>query len=584
MSQTAADILVDAIHDWGVEVVFGLPGDGINGVFEALRKRQDKIRFIQVRHEESAAFMACAYAKYTGKLGVCVTTSGPGGIHLLNGLYDAKLDKAPVLAITGMHYHDLIGTYAQQDLELDKVFADVARFNQRVMGPSHVEALADLACRTALCYRTVSHITFPLDFQEMEVKDSERSKRNRPHHSSDVYARSASLPSEQDMLRAAEVLNKGDKVTILIGQGALHAAEPLEQVAELLKAPIVHALLGKATLPDSSPYNAGGLGLLGTKPGQEAVENCDTLLMVGTSFPYMEFLPKPGKVRAIQIELDPMRVGLRYPVEVGLVGDSFRTLNDLIPLLRPKADGGFLTKAQDGMKEWREAMVKQETRMDLPLKPQVVAAELSKRLASDAIVSADSGTNTTWWARHIEVKRGQMHSCSGTLATMACALPYTIAAQVAFPNRQCICFAGDGGVSMLMAEIATAVKYKLPIRVVVIRNNSLGQIKWEQMVFNGNPEFACDLQPIDFAAVARACGATGFTLDNPNDCGRVFDQALAHPGPVVIDAIVDEYEAPLPPRITFAQAAHMAESLVKGEQDRGKIIKTLTKDKVKQLL
>src|ERR1044072_5284591 len=328
--QTASEILVQTIHEWGVDVVFGLPGDGINGLIEAFRKHQDKIRFIQVRHEESAAFMACAYAKYTRKLGCCLATSGPGGIHLLNGLYDAKLDGQPVLAITGMHYHDLIGTLAQQDVELDKLFQDVAVFNQRVMSPDHVEGLVDFACRTALSYRQPAHITFPLDLQEKEVSKRNRSKRNLPHHTSDVWAEPANFPQEADLRRAADVLNAGSKVVTRCGAGALHAGDELVQAAEVLGAPIVKALLGKAAVPDSSPYTTGGIGLLGTRPSQEALENCDTLLIVGSSFPYIEYYPKPGSTRAVQIELDPKRIGLRYPVEAGLVGDSKRSSQELL--------------------------------------------------------------------------------------------------------------------------------------------------------------------------------------------------------------------------------------------------------------
>src|SRR5437762_12683977 len=332
MTDTAAGVLIDTIHDWGVDIVFGLPGDGINGIMEALRTRQDRIRFVQVRHEESAAFMACGYAKFTGRLGVCLATSGPGGIHLLNGLYDAKLDGQPVLAITGLPYHDLIGTHTQQDVELDRVFMDVCKYNARVMGPSHVENVVDLACRTALTYHGVAHVTIPVDVQDMKA-DKLRSKRNVPHHTSDVAARSARLPSEEDLQRAAAVLNGGRKVAILAGRGALGAADELERTADLLAAPIVKALLGKAAVPDDSPYTTGAIGLLGTRPSQEALEECDTLLMVGTSFPYIEYYPKPGQAKGVQIDLDPMRIGLRQPVDVGLVGDSRRTLAALLPRL-----------------------------------------------------------------------------------------------------------------------------------------------------------------------------------------------------------------------------------------------------------
>jgi pyruvate dehydrogenase (quinone) len=412
MALTAADVLIETLQDWGVDVVFGLPGDGINGIMEALRKRRDEVRFIQVRHEEAAALMACGYAKFTGKLGVCLATSGSGGIHLLNGLYDAALDGQPVLAITGMAYHDLIGTHTQQDVALDQLFADVAKYNQRVMGASHVENITDLACRTALAYRGVAHITFPVDIQEMEV-GVHRSKRNVKNHTSDVSARGARLPAEDELARAAEVLNAGRKVAILAGRGALRAADELEQAAERLAAPIVKALLGKAAVPDESPYTTGTIGLLGTRPSQEALEECDTLLMVGTSFPYIEFLPKPGQARGVQIELDPMRVGLRYPVEVGLVGDSARTLAGLLPRLTCKSERGFLETAQKRMQDWRELMDSRATRMESPMKPQVLARELGQRLRSDAIVACDSGTIATWWARHIPARRGQMHSLSG---------------------------------------------------------------------------------------------------------------------------------------------------------------------------
>jgi pyruvate dehydrogenase (quinone) len=584
MGETAAGILIDTIHDWGVDVVFGLPGDGINGIMEALRTRQDRVRFVQVRHEEAAAFMACAWAKFTGRLGVCLATSGPGGIHLLNGLYDAKLDNQPVLAITGMAYHDLIDTYTQQDVQLDRLYMDVAKYNARVMGPAHVENVADLACRTALAYHGVAHITIPTDVQDMEASRKNRSKRNIAGHTSDVRARSARLPSDEDLRRAAEVLNAGGKVAILAGGGALAATEALEAAAERLAAPIVKPLLGKASVPDDSPYTTGPIGLLGTRPSQEALEECDTLLMVGTSFPYIEFYPKPGQARGVQIELDPMRIGLRYPVEVGLVGDSRRTLEALLPLLRRQEDRGFLTKAQEGMREWRALMLERATRRDTPMKPQVIAHELGQRLAPDAVCTCDSGTIATWWARHIPARRGQLHSLSGNLATMANGFPYAIAAQLAYPNRQVVAFVGDGGFSMLMAEFATCVKYRLPVKVFIVKNNTLGQIKWEQMVFLGHPEYGCDLHPMDFAAFARACGGHGFTIDDPARCGAVVEQALATPGPVIVEAVVDPFEPPLPAKITLEQARHFATSLLRGEPNREKIALTVLGDRVRELV
>src|SRR5438270_173204 len=585
MAKTAAEILVDRLIEWGVDTIFGLPGDGINGIMEALRQRQERIRFIQVRHEESAAFMACGYAKFTGRLGVCLATSGPGGIHLLNGLYDAKLDGQPVLAITGLPYHDLNDTHTQQDRALDRLFMDVAAYTTRVMGPSHVENVVELACRTALAYKKVTHITFPVDFQDMKADRKHASRRNVPGHTSDVRARSARLPDEADLRHAAEILNHGKKVAILVGQGALDATDTLEQTADKLGAPVIKALLGKAAVPDESPFTTGGIGLLGTKPSQEAMENCDTLLMVGSSFPYIEFLPKPGQAKSVQIDLDPIKIGLRYSVDVGLVGDSRRTLEALLPLLEHKKDRKFLKNAQEGKKDWEELMLKRATNMDKPMKPQVIAHELGKRLRDDAIISSDSGTITTWWARHIPAKRGQLYSCSGTLATMACGLPYTVAAQLAYPQRQCVAFIGDGGFSMLMAELVTAVKYKLPIVVVVIKNNTLGQIKWEQMVFLGNPEFGVDLQPIDFVKFAEACGATGYRIDDPKDCGAALDRALANvTGPVVIEAVVDPFEAPMPAKVTFDQATKFAESLLRGEPNREKIIATQISDRVRELV
>jgi len=583
MAMTASDVLVEGLLGWGVDTIFGLPGDGINGIMEALRTRQDKIKFIQVRHEEAAAFMACAYAKYTGKLGVCLATSGPGGIHLLNGLYDAKLDGAPVLAITGLQFHDLVHTFTQQDVELDKLFIDVCVYNARVMGPTHVENVVELACRTALTRRGVSHITIPVDTQDMKV-DHERSKRNVAHHTSDVRSRSARLPNDLDLEKAAEILNNGKKIAILAGAGALGAGEALEKLADRLGAPIVKALLGKACVADDSPFTTGGIGLLGTAPSQDVLEGCDTLLMIGTSFPYIEYYPKPDHARSIQIDIDPTRIGLRYPVEVGLVGDARRTLDLLLPLLKRNDHREFLENAQKSMQRWRQLMEEQGSRQDKPMKPQVIAWELGKRLPADAIVSCDSGTITTWFARQIPAKRGQMYSLSGNLATMACGLPYTNAAQIAYPDRTCVAFVGDGGLSMLMAELATAAKYKLPIRVVVLKNNTLGQIKWEQMVFLGNPEYGVDLYPIDYVKVAEACGCAAFHIEDAALCGDQLDKAFATEGPVLIEAVVDPFEPPMPGKIKPEQALHFAESLIRGEPNRAKIAWTAMSDKIREMV
>jgi pyruvate dehydrogenase (quinone) len=583
-SQTTSDALVETLLDWGVDTVFGIPGDGINGIIEALRIRQDKIRFVQVRHEEAAAFSACAYAKWTGRLGVCLATSGPGGIHLLNGLYDAKLDGQPVLAITGLQFHDLLHTFTQQDVELDKLFMDVCVYNSRVMGPTHVQNVVELACRSALSYRGVAHVTVPVDVQTQPVKSAPRSARNVPDHVSELMVHSAQLASDDQIARAATILNAGRKTAILAGRGALDARNELLSVAERLGAPIVKPLLGKGAVPDDHPLCIGGIGLLGTKPAQEALETCDTLLIAGSSFPYIEYYPKPGQARVVQIDVDGKRIGLRYPVEAGLVGDTARVMQALLRRLDYHEDRSFLETAQTGMQEWKELMLERGTRSDKPMKPEVVAHELNKLLSDDAIVATDSGTITTWIARHLVMRGNMMFSCSGNLATMACGLPYAVAAAIAHPGRQVVAFVGDGGLTMLLGELATCVKYGLDVKVIVIKNNALGQIKWEQMVFLGNPEYVCELQPIDFAMVARGFGVTGFSVDNPKDCAEVLRQALHTPGPALVEAVVDPHEPPMPPKATLKQIAHLAESLARGTPARGKIALTVASDVVRQIV
>ncbi|MGE0744811.1 MAG: thiamine pyrophosphate-dependent enzyme [Rhodospirillales bacterium] len=583
-SRTAADILIETLLDWNVDTIFGIPGDGINGIIESLRTRQDKIRFVQVRHEEAAAFAACAYAKWTGRIGVCIATSGPGGIHLLNGLYDAKLDHQPVLAITGLQFHDLLHTFTQQDVELDKLYMDVAVYNVRVMGPAHVENIVELACRTALATRGVAHVTIPVDVQSQQVSSAPRSKRNVPEHVSDVMAASAQMPRADQLDRAAKILNAGRKVAILAGQGALGARDGIAALAEKLSAPVIKPLLGKGVLPDDHPYCTGGIGLLGTRPSQDALEGCDTLLIAGSTFPYIEFYPKPGAARAVQIDVDPQRIGLRYPVEVGLVGDTAKVVEALLPRLENNRSRSFLRKAQDGMKEWNALLAERGTREDAPMKPQVVLHELDKQLRDDTIVATDSGTITTWAARYLRMREGMMFSCSGNLATMACGVPYAIAAAIAFPKRQVICVIGDGGLAMLMGELATCRKYDLDIKIVVIKNNALGQIKWEQMVFLGNPEYACELQPIDFATVARGCGLRAFTIEEAGRCADTLREAMATQGPVLIEAVVDPHEPPMPPKATMKQAAHLAESLARGTPARGKIALTIASDTVRELV
>lgn len=580
--RNASDVLVDRLLAWGVNVIFGLPGDGINGVFEALRKQKDRVRFIHVRHEEAAAFMACAYAKFTGRLGVCIATSGPGGIHLLNGLYDAKMDHAPVLAITGLQHSDLIGTFTQQDVALDKLFIDVAQFNERVMSGAHMESVADLAIRTALTSRGVAHITIPVDVQVQEIKKG-RSARNPMHHTSAVPTYFELSPCSVEIEHAADILNRGKKIAILAGQGALHATQELEETAEKLGAPVIKALLGKASVPDDSPYTTGGIGLLGTEPSQDALEGCDTLLMVGTSFPYIEFLPAPGSVKCVQIDIDPQRISLRHPADVGLVGDSKSCLRALLPLLKPH-DKAFLQKAQKAKIEWRKRMDEYGTLGDKPMKPQVVGWELGKRIPANAIVTSDSGTITTWWARYVPALRGQKHSCSGNLATMACGLPYAIAASVAYPDRPVYCIIGDGGLSMLLGELITVAAYKLNIKIIVIKNDTLGQIKWEQMVFLGNPEYACDLYPADYVAIARGAGIDAIQIQDPASCGAQLDSVLTRREPVLVEAMVDPFTPPMPAKVKASQALKLAEALVRGEPNRMMIVLTNAHDKVRELV
>jgi pyruvate dehydrogenase (quinone) len=583
-SKTAGDVLVGTLIDWGVDVVFGLPGDGVNGIIESLRRRKDEIRFIQVRHEEAAAFAACGYAKWTGKLGVCVATSGPGGIHLLNGLYDAKLDQVPVLAITGLQFHDLLHTFTQQDVELDKLYMDVCVYNSRVMGAAHTENIVSLAARTALAYRGVTHVTIPVDTQDEPVKDDPRSKRNIAHHVSEVTGRQHSIPSQKKLALAAEILNGAKKVAILAGQGALGAGNQLQVVADRLGAPVLKALLGKGAIPDDSPYTTGGIGLLGTRPSQEALEACDALLIVGSSFPYIEFYPEPGQARVVQIDHDAKRIALRCPVECPLIGDAAAVLDALLPRLNIHEDRSFLETAQKSKKKWDALMEERGTRTDMPMKPQVVAHELNKLLDSDAIIATDSGTITTWAARHIDIRNGMKFSCSGNLATMACGLPYGVAAAVAYPERQVVCFVGDGGLTMLMGEMATCRKYNLNVKIVVIKNNTLGQIKWEQMVFLGNPEYVCELEPIDFETVARGFGLASFRIEDPKDCASTLKAALAVKGPALIEAVVDPFEPPTPPKIEPKQALHFAEALAKGTPNAGKIVLTVGSDTVRELI
>ena len=577
-----ADIVAEALIDWNVNVIFGLPGDGINGFIEALRQRQNKFKFILVRHEESAAFMACAYAKYTGKLGVCVATSGPGAIHLLNGLYDAKSDNTPVIAITGSTYSDMMGSGYQQDVNLLQLFSDVAVYNTIINNPEQTEMAVDIACRSALSQRGVSHLTIPIDVQEMKLK-GRYSRHKVGGHTSDVNV--PRITSDTKLIeKAANILNSGEKVVILVGQGALGAGDEVISVAEKLGAPVVKALLGKAVIPDSHPVSIGGLGLLGTEPASDAMSEADTLLMIGTSFPYIDYLPKPGQAKGIQIDIKPDKIGLRYPVEVGLVGDSKLTLAVLLPLLRQKESLDFLKSKQQAMKNWVGLLKEQSTRTDKPIKPQVIAAAVSGELEDDAIISVDSGTITSWAARYINIRKGMKFSLSGTLASMACGLPYAIAGQIAFPERQSVAFVGDGGFTMLMGEFATAVQYNLPIKVVIIKNNTLGMIRWEQMAFLGNPEFGVEFTPIDYARFAEVCGGKGYSIKEPSEANSIMHEAMSEKKPTIIEAYVDPFDPPMPPKVEMEFVRKLAESFAKGQPYAKRIGLTLYRNQVHERL
>ena len=577
-----ADIVAEALIDWKVNVIFGLPGDGINGFIEALRTRQNKIRFILVRHEESAAFMACAYAKYTGKLGACVATSGPGAIHLLNGLYDAKADNTPVIAITGTTYSDLMNSNYQQDVNLLQLYSDVTVYNDMIGVPEQAEMAVDIACRTALAQRGVSHLTIPIDVQEKKLS-GKYSRHNVAYHTSDVYV-AETMPNHSLIEKAARVLNSGNRIVILVGQGALGAGDQVLAIAEKLEAPVVKALLGKAVIPDDNQYSLGGLGLLGTEPSSDAMSEADTLLMVGTSFPYVEYLPRPGQARGIQIDIKAEKIGLRYPVEIGLVGDSKLILSSLLPLLDQKYDLEFLQSKQDAMKKWNRLMEEQSTRNDKPIKPQVIAQAVSDELEDNAIISVDCGTNTSWAARFIDIREGMKFSVSGMLSSMANGLPYAIAAQIAFPERQSIAFVGDGGLTMLMGDFATAVQYNLPIKVIVIKNGTLGMIRWEQMAFLGNPEFGVEFSPIDWVKFAESCGGKGYGIKEPSEVKSIMNQAMKERKPTIIEAYVDPFEPPMPPKVEMGYVKEVAASFARGQPYTRRIGLTLFRDQVHNVL
>jgi pyruvate dehydrogenase (quinone) len=575
-STTAADQLVQRLIEWGIDVVFGLPGDGINGVMESLRTHRDQIRFIHVRHEETAALAACAYGKFTGRPSACLSTAAPGAVHLMNGLYDARIDQSPVIAITGMTYHDVIGTHYLQDINHDFALNDPCVYSQRIMGEAHVLNVVDMAVRSAIGQRGPAAIAFPIDIQSGEAVTGDRSIKNIAGHSAVTALDGRRIPPRERVQEAAQLLSAASKPLIFIGAGARGAGDEVEQVAERLGAPIVKAMLGKDAVPDDSPYCLGGYALVGTRPAQNALKSCDAILIVGSSSPYIEFLPEPGSAAGVQIDDRPERIGLRYPVQVGLCGDAKLTLTELLGLLETRSDRSFLEQAQAEMRDWRALEAERAAPHEAPIKPDAIPYHLGRALADRAILTGDSGTVTTWAAR-TELRRGQMFSFSGTMCSMMAALPYAIGAQVAYPDRQVVALTGDGSMTMMMGDLATLVQHQLPVKVVVMRNDVLGLIKWEQMAFLGNPQYGVELAPVDFVKVAEACGLRGVRIDDPARAGDQLTQALAMEGPALIEAVVDPHDMPMTPTINPEHAKGFAWGMARGEPNREQIGLTMSR-------
>jgi len=541
-----SDIIVDTLIQWGVTHVFGVVGDGINPLIEALRQQQGQIAFIPARHEEAAAFMACGFAKHTGRLGVCVGTTGPGAVHLMNGLYDAKFDGAPVLALTGLTFHDLQGVRYQQDLDTVPLMEQVAVYNVEITGPQHAIIVANRACRAALGDRGVAHLTIAKDVQMMKLSADKRSMRNPGARTSSSWEPATPAATGDQLRAAADILNAGTRIAILCGQGALGARDEVTQLADTLGAPVAKALLGKAVLSDDSPFTTGGIGDLGTAPSSWAMKSCDTVLILGSTMPWEEYYPTPGQARGVQLDIKPDRLGLRYPVEVGLAGDVKATLQGLLPLLQRKSDRGFLQEAQRRMGRWNSLLDDVENTPRSPLRPQMVIRALSDLMADNAVISLDCGANTHFAARCIRLRENQRFTGTGMLATMAPGTSYAIAAQLAYPDRQSVAIVGDGGFAMLMAELSTAVAHNLPVKIVLLKNNALAEVMFEQREI-GNPNYGCELAPIDFVAFAKACGADGFHCARPEEIRPAIQAALASPRAALVEAVVDPEEKPAKP-------------------------------------
>jgi pyruvate dehydrogenase (quinone) len=583
--------MLGRLRDWGVRRIYGYPGDGSNGLNLAFHELGEEVEFVQVRHEELAAFAACAHAKLTGEVGVCMATSGPGAIHLLNGLYDAKLDRAPVVAIVGQQKRLSLGGDFQQEVDLHALFKDVAgEYLAEVTDPRQAAHVVDRAVRIARARRTVTAIVVPADVQELAYDEPPRA-HGALYAGTPGYHDPIVRPTDDELRHAADVLNAGARVAILAGQGARHATDELIEVAELLGAGVAKALNGRAVVPDDLPFVTGSIGLLGTKPSADMMEGCDTLLMVGTSFPYSEWLPDPGQARGVQIDIDAGRLGIRYPMEVAMVGDAAATLRSLVPLLERKEDRAWRREIEEGVERWWRLLDERAHVEADPINPQLVFHELSARLPDGAIVLADSGSATNWFARHLRLRRGMDAALSGTLATMCPAVPYALAAKLAFPRRPVIACLGDGAMQMLginaLIDLARyQERWSPPLVVLVLNNSDLNQVTWEQRVLAGDAKLPVtqDLPPFDFAAYARQLGLDGIRVESPGEVGPAWDRALAAGQPAVIDVVTDPEVPPLPPHIRPEHAKGFARAVLHGDPDSARIVRQSLREKLKDLV
>lgn len=592
MSNQVSDFLIKRISDWGINRIYGYPGDGINGIMGAIDRAGDEMEFIQVRHEENAAFMACGHAKFTGEVGVCLATSGPGAIHLLNGLYDAKLDHQPVVAIVGQQARSALGGHYQQEIDLMSLYKDVAHeYVHMVSDPTQTRHLIDRSIRIAKNYRTVTCVIVPNDVQELKAVE-EPPRAHGTIHSGIGHSSTNIIPPEAELKKAANVINEGEKVAILVGAGAAHAADEIKEVAELLGAGVAKALLGKTVLSDDLPYVTGAIGLLGTKPSWEIMENCDTLLMVGTSFPYSEFLPKEGQARGVQIDIDGKMLSIRYPMEVNLQGDSKQTLEALIPYLDYKEDRSWREEIEKDIENWWKVLEARAMNTADPINPQRVFWELSPKLPSNCILTSDSGSASNWFARHLKVSETMMASLSGNLASMCPSVPYAIAAKFAHPERPVIALVGDGAMQMLGNNgLITIAKYWKqwadPRLVIMILNNQdLNQVTWEQRVMVGDPKFEVSQNIPDFpyAEYAEMLGLMGIKTDDPETLADNWDKVLSADRPAVLEVMVDPSVPPLPPHINFEQAVNYSKALMKGDPEQFDMIKQTFKDALEEVV